>query len=184
MNGISHRDTTAFVLPCVLLAVTECNQRSFGAGDMDLRRTRRSTKTPDPFFVPRSYEHRASTFSLEGGLDGLRRNFFHPPTHRTPRRAINPGEGLLRPRGVRAQTIIRSSSHPSDRVASASKKAMVWLFPSHPSELARYTLQGRPGRSSNARVERAHSDRVRSASRRTTRPPVPLPRAITPYSTF
>ncbi len=36
------------------------------------------------------------------------------------------------------------------------------------------SLRGRPGCSSNARVERAPSERARSASRRTTRPP-PLP---------
>ena len=40
-----------------------------------------------------------------------------------------------------------------------------------PSKLARFLLQGRPGRSSNARVERGPSEGARSASRRTTRLP-------------
>ena len=42
-----------------------------------------------------------------------------------------------------------------------------------PSSCSRLSLEGWAGRSSSARVERAHSDRARSASRRTTRLPFP-----------
>ena len=56
---------------------------------------------------------------------------------------------------------------PTARVARPS--------PSKRSIQARLlSLQGEPGRSSMARVERAHSDRARSASRRTTRLPAPF----------
>ena len=41
-----------------------------------------------------------------------------------------------------------------------------------PPSCSRLSLEGWAGRSSNARVERAHSDRARSASRRTTRLPL------------
>jgi hypothetical protein len=77
----------------------------------------------------------------------------------------------------------------SDRARSASKEG-TWLLllilrrprvaraqetnrlPSHtPSELGHLLSTGWPGRSSNARVERAPSERARSASRRTTRLP-------------
>ena len=72
-----------------------------------------------------------------------------------PLRASN--EGFLKPRVARAQKII--SLHP-------------FFCASDPSLLH---FQGRPGRSSIARVERAHSYRARSASRRTTRLPYPFP---------
>src|SRR4029077_7504795 len=65
-------------------------------------------------------------------------------------RAFN--EGLRRPRVARAQE--------TNRLPSRS-----------PSELSHLLSTGWPGRSSNARVERAPSERARSASRRTTRLP-------------
>ena len=50
----------------------------------------------------------------------------------------------------------------------------------HPSspDLACLSLWGQPGRSSNARVERAHSDRARSASRRRPGSPPSLPPSL------
>ncbi len=75
---------------------------------------------------------------------------------------------LLRPRVARAQKIIRP--HP----------LLCCLVPFTPYIFSR----GWPGRSSIARVERAHSDRARSASKRTTRLPS-LPLAVsrpTPYT--
>jgi hypothetical protein len=61
-------------------------------------------------------------------------------------------EGLRRPRVARAQETNRLPSRT-------------------PSELTHLLSTGWPGRSSNARVERAPSERARSASRRTTRLP-------------
>lgn len=50
----------------------------------------------------------------------------------------------------------------------------------YPANLLRFLLvrKGQSGRSSIARIERAHSDRARSASRRTTRLARRLPSAV------
>jgi len=96
------------------------------------------------------------------------------------------------------------------RARSANKKG-TWPLPLHPSETARWTstgdqqatlpilpsslaylFRGQPGRSSSARVERAHSYRAGSASMRTTRlapsflagpSPHPLLELISPHRT-
>jgi hypothetical protein len=83
-----------------------------------------------------------------------------------PLRASN--EGLLRPRVARAQKIIRLHPLPVLRARRAPGR-----FCSIPPSCSRLSLQGWAGRSSNARVERAHSDRACSGSMRTTRLPFP-----------
>ena len=104
-----------------------------------------------------SSDHSPSSFSLEGGLDWsptVRSFFTRPPTD-TPRRAINPGEGLPRPRVARAQETIKlylslfqtptKGSAPGCPLLRASDEHIlivrvlrarrtVWLLPSHPSD--------------------------------------------------
>ena len=48
MNGISHKDTTAFVLPCVLSFVT-ARQRRFGEGDLRPSKRDDQQRLPTPF---------------------------------------------------------------------------------------------------------------------------------------
>ena len=104
-----------------------------------------------------SSDHSPSSFSLEGGLDWspTARSFFTRPPTDTPRRAINPGEGLPRPRVARAQETIKlhlslfqtptKGSGPGCPLLRASDEHIlivrvlrarrtVWLLPSHPSE--------------------------------------------------
>jgi hypothetical protein len=52
----------------------------------------------------------ALAFSEAAGVVSTARDFLTRPPTGTPRRAISPGEGLLRPRVARAQKII--SLHP------------------------------------------------------------------------
>ena len=86
------------------------------------------------------------------------RRLLHPPALKLPRQPLRPGTR-------------RSAGKAA---ASCHFKGVGWddpngaRLPNSP-----FQFQGWPGRSSIARVERAHSDRARSASRRTTRLPFP-----------
>jgi hypothetical protein len=109
---------------------------------------------PFPHFISRvtwsilDCAHRAST--LKWSLQACQPSPLEGGLFDLPLRAFN--EGLLRPRVTRAQETNRLSSRT-------------------PSELSDLLSTGWLGRSSSARVERAPSERARSASKRTTRPP-------------
>src|ERR1700752_3960632 len=62
-----------------------------------------------------------------------------------------------------------------DRALREHRRSSASTPPLRELSLPLFHFQGQPGRSSIARVERAHSYRARSASRRTTRLPYPLP---------
>jgi len=93
--------------------------------------------------------------------DRLARPLMLPPSSLVTSQGWKSTLYLLLPnqtKGVRSFRPRPSSEAPSQIISPISS---VFLF------------TGRPGRSSNARVGRAPSERARSASRRTARPPIP-----------